>query len=108
MADKSERYYKSVAKFTEDSHDVVIPDGETWTLQEWTASVSDGRKTFASIIWDYQGTSQEIISVAYSSVPTEKIGIDITGDGVKKLSIVLVNDSSSDEIIGASFCARLQ
>lgn len=107
MADKSERYYKSVAKFTEDSHDVVIPDGETWTLQEWTASISDNRKTFATVVWDYQGGSEEIITVAYSSTSSEQIGMDITGDGIKKLSIVLVNDSSNDEIIGASFCARM-
>jgi len=95
-------YYKEVSENTEDYDAYVIPNGEVWEIGFWNGSANAYRETHVCLIWDYDGSSPEIIAITYNS---EKRHIlrQFTGDGTKKIAIVLVNDSPNVERLGAEF-----
>jgi len=94
-------YYKEVSSNTEDSQEFVIPDGETWEITRWNGSANAYRETHVCVIWDYDGT-QELIAITYNSEKRDILRT-FTGDGTKKMAIVLVNDSPNAERLGAEF-----
>lgn len=102
MSDKSRSYYKFVGVLTEDADVVVIPDGEQWRIQSWKGAANGWGDTHVCVIWDYEGSTEEILALTYL---TEHSVIErvLVGDGVKKLAIVLRNDSLNPERIGAQF-----
>ena len=102
--DKSNTYYKTVDSLTEDADSIVIPNGEIWRISNWKGSANGNGNTHVCLIWDYEGSNEEIIALTYWSDSSE-IGILLEGDGSKKLAIVLRNDSLNNERLGAQYSA---
>jgi hypothetical protein len=74
-----------------DWDDVVIPNGETWVVRG-ADSATPYQGCNAAVVWDRGGTP-ELLYLGYGTVsmPIER---ELTGDGTKKLSIRLKNNSS--------------
>lgn len=94
-------YYKEVAANIEDASEYIIPNGEIWEVNFWNGSANAYRETHVCLIWDYNGTP-EIIAITYNS-EKRLMHRQFTGDGSKKIAIVLVNDSPNIERLGAEF-----
>lgn len=89
----------SVAASSEEVKDYVPPNGEVINIYSFKA---DGQYTdgMASLVWDRGGQNEEIIWASTGApLPFE---YEATGDGVKKLSLVLTNNHTS-EVIMASY-----
>lgn len=102
MATVHKYYYKEVSANTEDADTYVIPNGETWEIERWNGSANAYRETHVAIMWDYDATTPEIISITYNS-EKRHIQRQFVGDGSKKLAVVLVNDSPNAERLGGEF-----
>lgn len=98
-------YWKNVPALTEDSLEVIIPNGETWEVDSWVGSANPYRDTHVCLIWGYEQAGEEIIALTYTSLKSE-ITKQFVGNGTKKLAIVLRNDSLSSERLGAEFIYR--
>ena len=106
----SQSKYKEVAANTTDSDGgAVIIDGETIavTRVRLNGSSSDPVAT-ALIAWDWGGASETIIASSEGDVDsifdTTNTDLQFTGDGAKKLSVVLINDTAqTSPFIGGSF-----
>ena len=95
-------YYKAVSGNTEDYSAEVIPDGVTWEVVSWNGSANPNRDTHVCLIWDYDSENEEIFALTYMSEKRD-VNRQFTGDGTKKLAIVLVNDSGEAEKLGAGY-----
>lgn len=103
--DKSKKYYKLVGALTEDASIIIIPNGEIWEVQSWVGSANGYRDTHVALIWDYDSSNENILALTYGSLKSF-IGELLVGDGVKKLAIVLRNDSLNSERLGAEYLAK--
>ena len=90
------QYISSVSLLQEKCSTSIIPNGEIWEVQSWFGSANPGKDTHVCLVWDYDGAGEEIVAITYTS---EKRNIDrqFEGNGVKKLAIVLVNDTLDTE-----------
>lgn len=98
--DKSTSFYRNVTANTRMTREFTIPNGEVWQVQHFTGDANPNRDTYVGIVWDFGGTN-EIVTLAYGSV-TRELFFEFTGDGVKKLAVVLQNNSPNTEALGVS------
>lgn len=108
--DYTQTKYTTVAANTVDTDGlVVIPNGVVVGIFEFRGD-SVGPENYVVLVFDYGGASEKILAVARGS---EFISLDptlaenqVTGNGVKTLGIVVVNDSiASIPAVGGSFKA---
>ena len=104
MTDKSSSHFKEVAASTEDDKSQVIPDGETWEIYEFEGSALFDPNCHVRLVWDYGGGGEELLYFTAGNIKTI-INKQFTGDGVKKLSIVLINNSGSACVLGGCYNA---
>jgi len=101
----SECKYKRVAASTTcTSGGLVVPNGETWAVYRWQANGADP-SAYVALVWDYDGAGETIFSSTKGDVhlhfDVSQPIYQVTGDGVKKLQIVIYNDHTSETpIIG--------
>jgi len=95
-------YYKAVTGNTEDYSVEVIPNDQAWEIVSWNGSANPNRDTHVCLIWDYDTANAEIFALTYMSEKRD-INRQFTGNGTKKLAIVLVNDSGEAEKLGAGY-----
>jgi len=111
--DYSESYYTQVAATSEDcSTGVVIPNGQKIAVHTIrTDGVSSD--VYTMVVFDRGGGSEKIFSSSTNHVDTKMDTTDvenqITGDGVKKLQVCIVNDKTVQSIVvgGAYECVKL-
>ena len=96
---KSDHHYGSVGANSEVEHDEVIPNGETWKITRFTANGAYLDDTMVCLCWDRGGDDDELLAASHgdASIPMEK---ELVGDGSKKLTILLTNDTSSAHVMG--------
>lgn len=99
------KHYKTVVGNTKDTLETTIPNGETWRLGQWVGSANPTRDTYVALVWDMGGASEEYLALTHTSEKHD-IGKEITGDGSKKISICLVNDTADTETLGAQYTVR--
>ena len=101
----NEEYFADVDALTTNSDTHVIPSGKTWALRTFKGAAAYSSETKALLVWDFGGVGEEIIYATHGD--GDFVGDrEFVGDGVKKLAICLVNDSSSDRTLGGQFTAR--
>jgi len=106
--DYTESHYAKIPAVTEDeSTGVVIPNGQRIAL---TRFIGTGQSPSASValVWDQGGASERTIFSTINGVDvmfdTTNVAYQIDGDGVKKLSILIDNNASSESLmIGATW-----
>lgn len=97
----TDSYAKTVEALTEDAKTTIPGDGKLWDISSFTGNAGFSADTTVKLVWDYDGTPQ-ILCITHGSIIQKSVG-EITGDGVKKLAIVLVNDSNTPIDLGGSW-----
>ena len=97
-------FYESVAAYDSEQHDTVVPSGETWTVLEFVGSAAYVATTTVRLVWDPDGTP--IVLATTHGDTRIVLEEEITGDGSKKLSIVLLNDTGSSQDLGGQWGAQ--
>lgn len=107
-ADISGIKYKTVPAFTvDDSQAVVLPNGELIAISKVRLSGADP-SVYAMLAYDYGGLDEKIFASTRGDInfdyETSDSAYQITGDGIKTLGIVIVNDSGTESpVVGGSF-----
>ena len=97
--DKSNDLWLTVAANDLEEKVIVIPDGESWNIQEIDGSGA-GDNTASCLVWD-----STILFCTISSLNLQ-FNTTLVGDGVKELKIVLDNDTNASHPMGLRFSAR--
>jgi hypothetical protein len=96
--------YETVSSY-DSSYDDYVPDnGEELEIRSFTGAAAYLDDTTVKLVWDRDGTP-EIIVATHGDVHI-LMAHKLTGDGSKKLSLVLENDTSSAHVIGGSWEAK--
>jgi hypothetical protein len=104
MVPKDGKLYVEVGALSEETHDTIIPNGETWQIREFTGTAAFLDDTASCIIWDPAGVNQ-ILDCTHGE---KQSFIDevLTGDGVKVLRISLQNDTNTPRVLGGTWEGR--
>ncbi len=94
--------YEAVASGTAVTDDVIVPDGESWEIRTFTGNAAYVSDVAVCLVWDRGGSAEEVLAATHGDA-TITVGREITGDGTKKLSIMLDNQSSETHTIGAGY-----
>lgn len=100
--DRSKRFFMSVDSLTQEVDYDIPASGKVWKIHNVFGAANPNQDTVVCLVWDYQGAGEEILYTGYGS-HDKKVNIDLTGDGTKKLAIVLGNNSLSSETLGISY-----
>lgn len=111
VPDYSDILYSEVAgESEENSPGIVIPSGQTVAVTRFKGNGIDP-SAYVMCIFDQGGGSQKIIGVIKSE---DDVSYDpvltytqVTGDGIAKLQVVLVNNNSGSAAIGGLFEALI-
>ena len=101
MADLiNRRYYKSVSASSSDTDEYVIPNGKTLSLIDVGGNAGSSPDTSVVIkYWD--GTNHTIIFSTHGDDSQIMTNMDYVGNGTKSIKIVLINDQSFADYLGA-------
>ena len=87
-------YFDDVLSLQEKSSSEVIPNGSTIEVRRFVGAGVYDSNSFASLIWDYGGLNEEII-VFTSGDKEVQLNRKFTGDGIKRIAIVMTNGNIS-------------
>lgn len=96
------RISQLVDSTTQVADTLVIPNGQTATVEYLSASCPDSPLGVVCLIWDYDGVSEEVLWVFQREgvKPAEDV-ISVVGDGAKKLAICCDNGATTDYYFNA-------
>ena len=100
---------EEVAATAEVISDTVIPNGETWEITRFAGSAAYLDDTIVCLVWDRGGGGEEIITCTHGDQNLEfsEESIQRTGDGTKKLALVLTNDTGVARIMSGCWEALI-
>lgn len=101
----SSTFYSSVASLGESVDDTVIPNSETWEVTKFIGSAAYVDDTTASLYWDHTGAGETLLATTHGDAAIP-LFTQLTGDGTKKLTIVLTNDTAAARKLGGRWEAR--
>ena len=110
--DYSQTKYAAVdASTTDDAGGVVITNGQTISIFKVRGNGSDPNAYFI-LAWDWGGAAEKILASTRGDIDLtldpSNTNNQVTGNGTKKLSIILVNDSVvTSQIIGGAWEATI-
>ena len=110
--DYSQTKYAAVdASTTDDAGGVVITNGQTIAIFKVRGNGSDPNAYFI-LAWDWGGAAEKILASTRGDIDLtldpSNTNNQVTGNGTKKLSIILVNDSVvTSQIIGGGWEATI-
>ena len=105
MSFLSDHRFLEVAALTREIRDVVIPDTEVWEIQGFMGQAAYDPNIQVCLVWDRGGAGEKLIISTHGDLNT-KVNRQVTGDGVKKLAIVLDNLTNSASAIGARWTGK--
>lgn len=103
MPEISDRLYKLVGANTAETKTYLPANGETLNVSEAYGQAGSSPDTVVSVIWDDNGGAEQVLFCTHSSGNDGLVNEDITGDGVKLLTIKLVNDQNTSDYLGAGW-----
>jgi len=108
----SETKYKKVSGSTTDSTDgKTVTNGQKITVWKFRANGADNGSNphaYVRLVWDHGGAAETIISSTKGDIEvlfdTTNLDNQFTGDGTKKMSIIIENNNTSESpVIGGAF-----
>ena len=92
---------KDVTNGTESSDDYVPPDGKKFYILEMHGSAAFSKNSVVKLIWDYGGADNVIWSLKGDGHTPDSFRGELiaTGNGVKKLSLVLDNGETTNVVM---------
>jgi hypothetical protein len=103
--DHCDQHYQEVSANTEILIDTVIPNGETWRVARFIGSGAYLDDTVVSLWWNKGGAAEVLLAAAHGDATVPLVS-ELTGDGAKKLSLVLTNDTGSAHVMGGRWDAE--
>jgi len=97
-----ESVYRAVPANSEITSEVIIPAGEIWHIRHFQGSAAYLSDTVVCLIWD-RGEAGEIILGATHGDADAPIDLELTGDGIKAIVIVIDNGSPKSQTMGAAW-----
>jgi hypothetical protein len=99
-SDYKDLFYKKIPAFSENiSSGIVIPNGERVGLYRFRANGADAC-CYVVLVWNYQGADEKIFVATKGDIDlffdVNNEQYQIVGNGVKKLSILLVNNNENE------------
>lgn len=86
---------KTVAADTEEAVSITPANGKTVIVKTLMSSVSNGKDAVVCLMWDYGGAGETLIV----SAKMDKAKVIGTGDGTKKVALVLSNRETTDSVV---------
>ncbi len=105
MIERNDGHYESVAALGRVVKDQVPANGKTWEIVRFVGSAAYLPETDVKLVWDLGGAGEEVIASTHGDANVELVR-QVAGDGVKRLALVLENDSLSARILGGRYEAR--
>lgn len=105
MIFQSDSFWDEVDPFSSAVSETVIPIDVTWEVRRFYGAAAFVDNVEVRLVWDYGGT-EEIVVNTHGDIDV-RIDKQVTGDGAKKLAIVLINDTAATHAIGAMWEARV-
>jgi len=102
---KDDSKYAVIPPLEEHSQEQIPPDGKEWLIESVEGVAPNSSEGWVALIWDYEGENEEILFLTYAS-NSKTINKIIVGDGVKRLAIVLHNESGADLAMGGEYKAK--
>lgn len=103
--DHHDRFYKDVAAYDDAQSDTVVPDGETWEVVRFHGNGAYLDDTAAELWWDKGGSEEALLAATHGDADM-LVEAMVTGNGTRKLSIILTNDTSSAHVLGGRWDAN--
>lgn len=88
-----------------ESH-VVIPSGEKWEVTRFIGNAAYDPHARVCLVWDYGTPNAQPLRSTHGDIELD-VAHQLTGDGSKKLAIVLTNDTQSQQSMGGGFEAKV-
>ncbi len=104
--DVGNSHYAAVAALGEESVNDVIPNGDTWVVRRFIGAGAFIDDAHVCLVWDQGGAGETILRATHGDMDLREIEHRLTGDGTKKLALVLTNDTNSERALGASWEGR--
>ncbi len=105
MIERNDGHYESVAALGRVVKDQVPANGKTWEIVRFVGSAAYLPETAVKLVWDLGGAGEEVIASTHGDANVELVR-QVAGDGIKKLALVMENDSLSARILGGRYEAR--
>jgi hypothetical protein len=83
----------------------TVPNGEVWQVIKFQGSAAYVADTTAALYWDHGGAAEQLLASTHGDQAFE-LEATVTGDGTKKLSVVLDNQSPNAQAMGGVFTSR--
>lgn len=94
-----------VASFSVETDEWTIPDQQVWRVRCFKASAAFLDGTTVSLVWDYGAAGAEILRASHGEADF-RFEREVTGDGAKKLAIVLDNNTNGAHAMGGFLEAK--
>lgn len=98
--DFKQRFYREVPANTQEEVDWVPNAGQKLLFTRFGGNSSQAPETIVCIFWDKGGIDEELLYASHSDTVLDLPGLELTGDGVKAIKIILRNDLSQTEWLG--------
>lgn len=105
MLDKSESHYQQVHPGQLEVKVQTPPEGATWELVQFAGCAAYSGLTTVKLVWDHGGESEEILAAAHGDITFAMVR-QLTGDGQKKLALILENQTDAPCLLGGRYEAR--
>ena len=105
MAKFGKRLFATVAASDNETLDYTPANGEKIYITKFSGCGIHGPDVKVEVIWDADG-NPEILFATHGTIDEHLDGLELVGNGSKKLRIKLTNDSASSETIGACWCGE--
>jgi len=102
-----QRFYRNVTANTAPTRDLIPGVGKILEIMEVGGNADQTTETVVYIVWDLGGNEEEIVFSTHGD-SNQKLIKRFTGDGIKKMSIVLNNREASVKTIGAWYTGALK
>jgi hypothetical protein len=96
------RYYAQVDAYSVSVDEYVMPEGDTLALEELGGNAFGSIDSQVRVAWDLGGDQEEVMLVTHGDT-VQKTGKVFVGDGVKKLTIELSNNTGVAQSMGGYY-----
>lgn len=107
MALTSDSIYQEVAALTEVTSEMIPANGVSWEIQSFTGNGAYDASVTVKLVWDFGGGGETVLVSTHGDLVDRLRNDQVTGDGVKKLAIVLDNQSNTAQTIGGQYEAKI-
>ncbi|MEE9358889.1 MAG: hypothetical protein V3U85_00245 [Hyphomicrobium sp.] len=101
---KTDSLFADVAAESEQTKDVIVPNGETWRIRQFDGAAAHLDDTVVCIVWDPAGTN-EIFACTHGDSHM-LLDEPVVGNGVKVIRISLQNDTLVPRVMGVRWEAK--